>query len=84
MQQALNMKKGDVISTPLPGKQMVLRLADVINTDDNSDKTANQVKLQLDEQLPTELKSQYTKYLRVLFPVDIDHGLVDSLKQQGG
>jgi peptidyl-prolyl cis-trans isomerase D len=82
--QILGMKKGEVVSQPLPGKQMVLRLADVVDADMSAEQAANQVKAQLDTQMPVELKAQYVKYLRILFPVDINQGLVESLKQQGG
>ena len=83
--QIFKMKKGDVITLPLPDRQLVLRLATLTDADPAADKDAlNRIKVELGSQMPDELTAQYTKYLRVLFPVEIDQSLLDSLRQQGG
>jgi peptidyl-prolyl cis-trans isomerase D len=82
--QILKLKKGEVIVAPVPGQQLVLRLTQLLEADNTADSdAANKIKLELEGQMPNEINAQYTKYLRLLFPVDIDHGLLDSLRQQG-
>ncbi len=80
----LKMKKGDVITANTPGKQFVLRLADVIAADPAKDGGAK-LKLAdaLRERVPYELIDQYSQFLRLRYPVRINLELFDLIKKQG-
>jgi peptidyl-prolyl cis-trans isomerase D len=83
--QILKMKKGEAITVPMEGRQMILRLADFVDVDpaaggDVRGKLAND----LAGQMPGEITGEYLKYLHMLFPVDVNQSLLDTLRQQGG
>jgi peptidyl-prolyl cis-trans isomerase D len=83
--QIFNMKKGDVIVLPEEGRQVILRLADVVDLGESKDEDIlDKIASDLDRVAPKELADQYLKYLRVLFPVTIRQDALDGLAQQGG
>jgi peptidyl-prolyl cis-trans isomerase D len=78
----LKMKKGEVLTWPLPGKQMVLRVASVTNIDVNRDNIATgRITGELNEDMPRELANSYLKHLRNAYPVAIHQDIVDSVVQ---
>jgi peptidyl-prolyl cis-trans isomerase D len=78
------LKKGEVTVVPTPDRQLVLRLAELIEADPAADHDAEaKIRTELQGRLPNELTAQYSKYLRVLFPVDVDQALLDSMRDQG-
>ena len=83
--QIFKLKKGDVITVPLQGKQLVLRLAELIDVEPDA-KNTETTKLadELANQMPGDRGAEYVKYLRMLMPVEINESLLDSLRQQGG
>jgi peptidyl-prolyl cis-trans isomerase D len=82
--QVFKMKKGEVVAMPLPDRQLILRLTDLVDADPAGNAAWSRVAGELQGQMPNELTDQYIKYLRVIFPVEIDRNLLDSLRQQGG
>jgi hypothetical protein len=83
--QILKMKKGEAVGVPMDDRQLILRLADFVEVDpaaggDVRSKLAND----LAEEMPSEITGQYLKYLQVVFPVDVNESLLNSLRQQGG
>jgi peptidyl-prolyl cis-trans isomerase D len=79
------LKKGDVITVPLEDRQLVLRLADLVDVDPAAkDANISRITDELISQMPGDRGAEYVKYLRVLMPVDINESLLDSLRQQGG
>ncbi len=82
--QILLMKKGDVITEKLPDHQLILRLTEIDDVDPASDETGlHKVSDQLTSQIPAELTDEFARYLRIIFPVEIDQSLMESLRQQG-
>jgi peptidyl-prolyl cis-trans isomerase D len=83
--QIFKLKKGDVITVPLEGRQLVLRLAEFVDADPKAE-DATKAKLgdELANQLPNDRGAEYAKYLRILMPVEIDESLLETLRQQGG
>jgi peptidyl-prolyl cis-trans isomerase D len=83
--QILKLKKGEVIVLPQPGKQLILRLAEITSTGDKKDESAEgKIAAELNSAAPKDLADEYIKYLRVLFPVKINQDAFDSIAQQGG
>ncbi len=82
--QILKMKKGEVIVAPLPGKQMVLRLIDVIAATPQEIEAARpKIAAELADRMPGELLDAYLRYLRVVYPVKINHDVLESIARQG-
>ncbi|MGE3624121.1 MAG: SurA N-terminal domain-containing protein [Bdellovibrionales bacterium] len=81
----LKLKKGEVTVIPQGDRQLVVRLAQRVDaapvSPDNG--AYGRVASELNTRMPNEIVEQYVKYLRVIFPVDIDRGLLESLRQQG-
>ncbi len=81
--QIFKMKKGEVASLPLPDHQLILRLVDLVDADPK-DAERGKVTGDLNGRMPSELSEQYIKYLRVLFPVEVDRSVLENMRQQGG
>jgi peptidyl-prolyl cis-trans isomerase D len=83
--QIMKMKKGEAIAMPLQDRQVVLRLAELIDADPATDANGrNKISGELATRTTREFTDEYLKYLRVLFPVEINESVLDSLRQQGG
>jgi peptidyl-prolyl cis-trans isomerase D len=82
--QIMKMKKDDVTTSALPDRQLVLRLADIVDIDAAAAK-AERAKLgdEIDRQLSDELSDEYLRYLKTIYPVTIDRDVLDTLQQQG-
>jgi peptidyl-prolyl cis-trans isomerase D len=83
--QIFNMKKGDVITSSQPDRQLILRLAEIVNPD-NTPGNANQARVggEARRQLPIDLSLELVNYLRQVYPVWVDQEALDTLRQQGG
>lgn len=82
--QVMKMKKGDVITANGSDQQLVLRLADLVDVDPSADNAGlMKIKDELAGQMPNELGEEYFKYLRIIFPVEIDQNTLDGIRQQG-
>jgi len=83
--EIFKLKKGDVTVMPMPDRQLVVRLSELVDTDPaKAGDALDKVKEELQNRMPGERAAEYLKYLRVLFPVEINEGVFDSLRQQGG
>ena len=80
-QQIFRMKKGDVTTAAVPGKQYVLRLSDIVPVDPAKPE-ASRIKVleDLKEKLPRVFVDAYSDYLHGVFPVKINEELVEQLK----
>lgn len=84
MPQILKIEKGGVSVSSLPDRQIILRLSQTIDADPAAGGVAAaKVADETAKQRPAEFGDQYLKYLRVLFPVEIDESLMETLRQQG-
>jgi peptidyl-prolyl cis-trans isomerase D len=83
--QILQMKKGEVITSPLPGKQVILRLAEIVNVDASADKDAKgKIAEELSTGMPKELAEEYLRHLRFAFPIEIRRDTLETVSRQGG
>jgi peptidyl-prolyl cis-trans isomerase D len=84
MSQIVKMKKGEVIVSSLPGKQIILRLAELVNPDAAADK-ADKVKVntELNSRMTSELIEEYSRYLHDVFPAEVNQDVLDAMRQQG-
>jgi len=83
--EIFKLKKGDVTVMPMPDRQLVLKLSELADADPaKAGDALDKVREDLQNRMPQERAAQYLKYLRVLFPVEINESTFDSLKQQGG
>ncbi len=84
MPQILKMKKGEVVTWPLAGQQLIIRVAEVDTIDPEKDDVARGRVLQdLNNLMPKELATSYAKSLRMTFPVEIHQELADGIVQTG-
>lgn len=83
--QIMKMKKDEVVVLPLQkGKQIIVRLAQIIPSTGTKDESAlGRIGSEFDVSSSKELADEYTKYLRVVFPVHIKADAMDDLAQQG-
>ncbi len=87
--QIMHLKKGEVTIVPLQDKQLVLRLAEIVDMGQAEMKTA-QPKLgtEIDHDLSNELSDQYLSYLKKIHPVSVNRDVLDTMEQsssqQGG
>jgi peptidyl-prolyl cis-trans isomerase D len=83
--QILKLGQGEVTILPEPGKQVIVRLAEIVPVDNKTNEdAAHKIIGELNGAAPRELAEQYMKYLRVLFPVTIHQDAFDSIAPQGG
>ena len=67
----------------MPGEHLVLRLAEIIEVDPSASKSeVGKLATSIRDQFPLETVAEYVRYLQVLFPVDINQGVVESLGRQ--
>jgi peptidyl-prolyl cis-trans isomerase D len=83
MPKLLSMKKGDVAVQPLPDRELVFRLAGIVDADPAAAAAAKpQIVANLNEQMPDEKLQEYLAYLRQIFPVHVKQNVLDSLRQE--
>ncbi len=82
--QMMKLRKGEVTIIPDSGKYLVVRLASVTEAPSTKDEsTDGKITNEVNGNASKELADQYIKYLRVIFPVTIHQGALDSIAQQG-
>lgn len=83
MSQIMKLKKGEVAVLPQSmGKQMIVRLAQIIPADGAKDEAAiGKIGSEYNNTAPKELADAYLKYLRNVFPVHIKADALDSITQ---
>lgn len=83
--QIMKLKKGEATVLPLNGKQMIVRLAQIVSVGDTVDPAAaGKISSELTNDATKGFADEYGKYLRVLFPVVIHQDALDGIAQQGG
>jgi peptidyl-prolyl cis-trans isomerase D len=83
--QIFGLKKGEVIVSPQPDHQIILRLSKIVPLDGAAETaTRGKVADEMDKQFPNELGDEYLKYLRTLFPVSIDEKLLRTMRERDG
>lgn len=82
--QMFKMKKGEVSIAPLADRQMILRLAEIIDVNRDANAAAKgQVTDALSRHMPQELGEQYVRHLRTLFPVKIYQETLSDMRERG-
>ncbi|MDX2028297.1 MAG: SurA N-terminal domain-containing protein [Alphaproteobacteria bacterium] len=83
--QMFKMKKGEVSVSSLMDRQMIVRLAEIIEVDENANAgIKGQVTDALGRHVPQELAEQYVKHLRDIFPVKVNREALNDMRQRGG
>lgn len=82
--QVMKIKKGEVITTSSPGKQIVIRLNKIVDADITENKTARpKILSELSHNIPNEIVEEYVQHLKQVFPVKIYTDVLETIKQQG-
>ena len=84
--QALKINKGETATGTIGSKQIVIRLANIIEADAASlqpDPRKNQILGEIRKSIAEDLLDQYVQHLYTVFPVKKDNALMDQLRQQG-
>ena len=85
LKKIADLKKGDVITASEPGHQLVLRLADIAEMEQDRQKEAgNTLSGAILKHTSDEFTDEYLVYLRKLYPSQINRDLVESLSADGG
>ncbi len=80
----MQMKKGDVVSAPDGDRQLILRLADIVDIGaDENPEAKGKIAGELSTDVPKEIAEQYLRHLRTLFPVDIHRDVMETVNAQG-
>jgi peptidyl-prolyl cis-trans isomerase D len=81
--QAFQLKKGETTSSGGDRKQVVVRLADIIDADPAAkDPRKNMISGDVKQAAGNELLDQYIRHLYDVFPVKIDNARVEQMRQQ--
>lgn len=82
--QLMKLKKGEAMTAPVPGHQLVLHLAQLVDLDAAAVKADHdKVSEQIVKQSKEELAAEYLAYLQTLFPSKINHDALEAMQQQG-
>lgn len=82
--QVFKIKKGEVATATEGDKQIVARLAGIVNVDAvKADPRKNRIAGEIKKSEGNELLDQYLEYLRTIFPVKTDAALLEQLREQG-
>jgi peptidyl-prolyl cis-trans isomerase D len=82
--QIFRMKKGDVITSAQGDQQLVLRLVGIEDADPANSAAKDKIATDLMGTFSNELTSEYTNYLRTIFPVTVDRDAFEMVNAQGG
>jgi len=82
--EIFKLKKGEVTVVAESGKQLILRLATLIDADTKDESGHDKIRNEINADAPKEIAEQYLRYLRTLYPVRIHQDALDSVAQQGG
>ena len=83
IQHVFLMKKGDVITLSGPGRQYIIRLADIVPVDPNKPEPSRlKVVDDLKHVMPLEILNHYSRYVKKIFPVHIDSELLKELRNR--
>ncbi|MGE0109518.1 MAG: SurA N-terminal domain-containing protein [Bdellovibrionales bacterium] len=83
IQHVFLMKKGDVITLSGPGRQYIIRLADIVPVDPNKPEPSRlKVVDDLKQVMPLEILNHYSRYVKKIFPVHIDSELLKELRNR--
>ncbi|MDR3450845.1 MAG: SurA N-terminal domain-containing protein [Alphaproteobacteria bacterium] len=81
--KALHIRKGEIAADSDHGKQIVIRVASIIDADPaKDDPRKGQIESRLKEGASEDLTEQYLQHLTKVFAVKIDNDLLDQLRQQ--
>jgi peptidyl-prolyl cis-trans isomerase D len=82
--QIEKLKKGEVTTAAIPGHEVVLRLAQVVDLDKAAvEAAAPKVDNDLERQTDQEFIGEYRDYLRDQFPPTVNQDVFDAMRQQG-